>query len=232
MVDGAAANDVAEAVAKELELLVCPPLWFGWSQHHMGYAGSITLGGHTFVSVIEDICDSLIYHGFKKLILINGNRTGNLAPMEMASIRIVNRTGAYVAIVDTGQIAREEVGRICQVLGHAGESETSLMLATHPELVDMSQAVDPTGPAREEERFNYHYVVNDFRRVTYNNVSARPSWEAHKKAAGPVGTRANPLAATPEKGKAMLDAIVANTVRFIRSIADKPVEIKARNLPL
>ena len=230
LTDSASAIDVAESVARELELLVCPPLWFGWSTHHMGYAGTITLRAETFVAVLEDICQSLVYHGFKKLILVNGNRVANLAPMEIVAVRIGNRTGAYVAVVDTGLVALKEAAEICQTLDHGGESETALMQANHPELVDMAVAA-PLEPPRHP-KFNYHPINLDWRRAGFDSVTVKPTVEEWKEATGPAGAYGDPLAATPEKGRQLHAAIVANVVEFLRSIEDRPVEIKDRSLPL
>ncbi len=64
LTDAASAIDVAVSVAEQTGVLVCPPLWFGWSTHHMGYAGTITLRADTFMATLEDIGQSLLVHGF------------------------------------------------------------------------------------------------------------------------------------------------------------------------
>ncbi len=81
MVDTAWAIAVSERAARRTGVLVAPPLHFGWSPHHLAYPGAITLRPETLTQVIVDVCQSLMIHGFKKFILINGNRVANLAPM-------------------------------------------------------------------------------------------------------------------------------------------------------
>ena len=61
-----------------------------------------------------DIGESLIHHGFRKIVFVNGNRIANLPPMEIAAAKLRFSTGAYVSVVDAGLIARREVGEICQ----------------------------------------------------------------------------------------------------------------------
>src|SRR2546421_12694545 len=63
--DSAAAIDVALSVSQETGVLVCPPLWFGWSHHHMGYPGTIALRPASFLRLLADVGQGLSYHGFR-----------------------------------------------------------------------------------------------------------------------------------------------------------------------
>jgi creatinine amidohydrolase len=82
LVDTGWAIAIAEGAARKTRALVAPPLHFGWSPHHLAYPGSITLRPETMIDVLVDVCESLIYHGFKRVVMINGNRIANLPPME------------------------------------------------------------------------------------------------------------------------------------------------------
>ena len=44
-----------------------------------------------------DIGESLIHHGFRKIVFVNGNRIANLPPMEIAAAKLRFSTGAYVS---------------------------------------------------------------------------------------------------------------------------------------
>ena len=139
MVDTAWASDVSEAVAQTEGVLVTPPLHFGWSPHHLAYPGGITLRAETLTQVALDVGESLISHGFRKIVFVNGNRVANLPPLQIAMAKLRFNTGAYVWIIDTHLIARKEV---CEAAGnrqdashHAGLVETAFMLHAHPELV-------------------------------------------------------------------------------------------------
>ncbi|MEQ1934784.1 MAG: creatininase family protein, partial [Fimbriimonadaceae bacterium] len=68
LVDTAWASDVSIAVAERENVLVAPPMHFGWSPHHLGYPGGITLRPETLTQVAVDIGESLISHGFRKII--------------------------------------------------------------------------------------------------------------------------------------------------------------------
>src|SRR5699024_7137429 len=80
--------------------LVAPPIWTGWAPHHMAYKGTITLRPETLTQIVEDTCNSLIYHGFEKLILVNGHREANLQPIQIGMNKVRNKTGAHLEITD------------------------------------------------------------------------------------------------------------------------------------
>jgi creatinine amidohydrolase len=63
--------------------LVAPGLRIGCFEHHMDFAGSLTLSRKTFIQVAADICRSLAHHGFRHIVLIpsHGN---NFAPLANA----------------------------------------------------------------------------------------------------------------------------------------------------
>src|SRR5262249_46642109 len=113
MVDTGWAVAVAELAAKSVGALVAPPIHYGWSPHHLAFPGTVTLRPESLADVIVDVCESLVHHGFKRIILINGNRVANLPPMEIAAAKVRFRSGAFVSIVDVGLVARREVGEIC-----------------------------------------------------------------------------------------------------------------------
>src|SRR5262249_32300845 len=128
--------------ATKANVLVTPPLPYGWSPHHMGYPGTVTLAADTLRLLATDIAMSLIHHGFKRIIFVNGNRIANLPPLEIAAVQIKNLTGAYVGIADAGLLAKTEVAAMCSAsdggLEHAGEAETAFALHWAGAHVDMS----------------------------------------------------------------------------------------------
>ena len=94
-VDAMTAIAVADDVSSRTGVLVTPPMWFGWSPHHMGFAGTVSLRPETLTALAEDVATSLLHHGFRRVIFINGHRLANLPPLSIASTRVRNRTGAW-----------------------------------------------------------------------------------------------------------------------------------------
>jgi creatinine amidohydrolase len=233
MTDAAEATDVAEMAAQRTGVLITPPLWFGWSPHHLAFPGTISLSSETLIRVVEDIAYSLLHHGFKKLIYINGHRVSNLPPLELAQVRIRNRTNCYMVVVDIQLIARKEIGEICDgvvgTIGHACEVETSHMLFTHPELVDMSKAV------RQEKNFDSKYLGSFSPTDPYidrDMVGLKSTIDEYRKAMSPAGTGGDPFRASREKGQKIIEAIVANTVEIIERAKKTNVVLKPIEPPL
>jgi creatinine amidohydrolase len=240
MLDTAWAISVAEEAARLTGVLIAPPLHYGWSYSHMDFSGTLTLRSDTLTRAVIDICESLIYHGFQKIIIINGNRTV-VAPFDIAAARLRNATGALVAVADCGLIAQQEVKAISEggrgTLGHAGESETSMILYTFPHFTDMEKAVDgiknnaPEKKTNEPELHRGHVNVDPELRGNSVFVPILPS-ELRRRTADTAGVRGAATLATPKKGEKMVKAIATNLAAFIEEIRPLQVSISRPDVPV
>jgi creatinine amidohydrolase len=229
MLDTGWAAGISHAVAARTGTLAAPPLHYGWSSGHMGFAGCITLSAETLANVLVEVCQSLMVHGFRKFVLVNGNRIANLPPMEIAASRLSVTHGAFTAILDVGFIARREVGEIVGTddagLGHAGDAETSYLLHHRPDLVDMTKAV--AGPV---EIANATALATGFMHLSgpygRNSVLRKSSSEEFaKRTAGSSGVVGDATRATAEKGARIFEVVVANSCAFIESIRCNTVTV-------
>jgi len=71
--DAFTALEVAKRVAEKTGVLVAPVMPFGYSPHHMAFSGTITLPFETLLQVYKEVCKSLMKHGFKKIVIMNGH---------------------------------------------------------------------------------------------------------------------------------------------------------------
>lgn len=141
--DTMVANSIAEAAALKAGILVAPPLWFGWSPHHLVLPGTITIRAEVLIEVAFDMIKSLSSHEFDKFILLNGHRIVNIAWMQIAAERAKRELGVKVIIFDPAYMSKEFTGEAqWGEVGHAEEIEGSHMWYCYPDLVKMERAQD------------------------------------------------------------------------------------------
>jgi creatinine amidohydrolase len=137
----------AEAVglARELgDALVAPVIRPGCSDHHMGFAGSLTISAGLLMDLLDAYVDSLRRHGFENFVVFSSH--GGNFPVLSEWKRI--RPAPGVIVLDDGAAYIAAMFEAIRAFGredtwgpHAEVIETSAMLAVHPELVDMTRAV-------------------------------------------------------------------------------------------
>ena len=232
LVDTAWASDVSEAVARQEGVLVAPPLHYGWSLHHLAYPGGITLRPETLTAVAVDVGESLISHGFRKIVFVNGNRVANLPPLQIAMAKLRYKTGAYAAIIDTHLIARKEV---CEAAGnrrdashHAGCVETSFMLHAHPNLV----RADRIAPLEDQPLAEFSSNIPMDPPFDQNVAFVQATGEEFYKRTGGHGTYSNPAEATAEIGRAVLDVTVKRAAQFIAQVKALDVKCERCAIPV
>ncbi len=145
--DALIGDHLARMVSERLDAFLAPTLRVGCSEHHVGFAGTISLNEETYHSVIAEMVRSLLRGGFKRIVLLP-THGGNFGPLAGALAKLADSERAQVvALTDLGvlfEIARIGEREFGVPLGegglHAGEWETSLMLAIHPELVEMARS--------------------------------------------------------------------------------------------
>jgi creatinine amidohydrolase len=161
LVDAEHGTRLGEEVARRLgNALVAPTIRVGCSEHHMAFAGSLTLKEETLVAVCRDYCTSLAHHGFRYLCLLP-THGGNYGPIDRALRELKEAAGpecrveAFTDLLGSIQVWKRVVEEECglgeRVGGHADIAESSIMLALHPGLVreDLAEAGCTEEPSQE-----------------------------------------------------------------------------------
>ncbi|MDO8391662.1 MAG: mycofactocin biosynthesis peptidyl-dipeptidase MftE [Actinomycetota bacterium] len=158
---------IAKALAEHLaskfddgEVLVTPALSISASGEHQGFPGTLSLGTEVFQQVLIELVRSADWSA--GVVLVNGHG-GNRDAMR-AAVRVLTteqrRVLAWFPKVEGGD-------------AHAGDTETSMMLALSPELVRMDQAeAGNTAPLSE---LLDAMAGNGVRAVSSNGVLGDPT---------------------------------------------------------
>jgi creatinine amidohydrolase/Fe(II)-dependent formamide hydrolase-like protein len=155
--DALVGDHLARAVADRLGAFVAPTVRVGCSDHHLGFAGTLSIARETFHAVVADLVRALAAGGFRRVVLLP-THGGNFGPLAEAVEKLGPVDGVQVSaltdlsmLVQVAQLGHEQHGVPLEQGGlHAGEWETSMILAIHPELVRMERGAPGfTGPPQE-----------------------------------------------------------------------------------
>jgi creatinine amidohydrolase len=145
LIGEALANRVAGKLGNVLQ---APSINVGCSEHHMALPGTISLKPETLKDLIRDYCVSLAKHGFKNIIILPSHGGNFDAVLEVVNELNQTLEGVnVVAYTDLKGLLRflaefsSRNGIPANESGsHAGESETSMVLALRKDLVNMERA--------------------------------------------------------------------------------------------
>lgn len=214
--DSYVAITLAEDAAGQTDVIVTPPLWFGWSPHHMVRPGTLTIRPEVLADLTYDIMASLKAHGADKIILINGHRIVNIIWMQIAAERAQRELGVTVKIFDPAYMSKDVVGELgFGPVGHAEEVETSHMMYRYPALVHLDRAKD--NPIKDQTLYSVDPCY------THDTLCYVPSSYEHAKKNAEIagGASGEPSKSDPEKGKVYHDHLVKNLVAVIKMLQEK-----------
>ncbi len=204
------ANAVAEEAAQRTDVFIAPPLWFGWSPHHMILPGTITIRPEVLVELVFDVISSLRRHGLDNFVLLNGHRIVNVAWLQIVGERAKRELGVRISIFDPSFMSKEIVRKLgWGEIGHADEIESSHMWNCYPGLVKMDRVQD--APQRHADLY---HVDPSFPGDTLNYVPSSPA-EAEVLAREAGGVSGEPTRASREGGKTYHEHLVSRLVQII-----------------
>jgi creatinine amidohydrolase len=207
---------LAESVCLELgrraadRVLILPPVCYGLNLHHIDFPGTIHIEPEVFIAFCLNITKSVAYHGFQKILIVNGH--GSNTPLaDLVARKTVLATNSLCAAVNYYTLGIEAFNRVKQspVMAHADEFETSLYLHLAPERVRMGKAVagnDVVGKYMSSDSTLPHVRFSDF-------------WGRWTK----TGVHGDPTAATAEKGKIIWEAVLSRLVELVDEFRAWPI---------
>jgi creatinine amidohydrolase len=208
------AESVSLSAASRLpgQVVVLPSPWYGFSAHHMQFPGTVTLRAETLMAVVSDIVASLVEHGFRRVLVVNGHG-GNGGVIDVLGSTLGHRFhgAARIACLTYFQLAREAIARLRESptggMGHACEFEAAMMMVVREDLVHLDRAVtaypDPGSPYLTTDLLGGSAIR------TYHDFSDLSE----------TGTFGDPMLASVEKGRAFHAAVVDELARFIEDFA-------------
>ena len=182
-----------EKLPADASVFALPPVHYGKSNEHIGFPGTLSVSATTFMAVVRDLGSSIASAGFRKLVLYNthGGNT-SLVDVMARDLRAEFQLRTF-ALHGSGGIYFEGLAPQERAWGfHAGEVETSFLLASVPELVDTSAYTA-----------NYIAHIDKPEMLMPENAPATFAWLTRDIAAS--GVLGDPRPATAEKGARWLE---------------------------
>ena len=163
--DTSHALEVATRAAQLYPVLVAPPVYYGLCRSTSEHPGTLSISGNTLKALALDISRELYRQGCRQIILLTGHAGGtHVAALIEAGEQLLRELPEIrVAVVNVLELLTEalkQTPELVQTKGdsHAGEVETAIMLAAHPDLVKGTAPAEwPAFPkfilARRKRRF-------------------------------------------------------------------------------
>ncbi len=185
--------------------IVFPPYFVGQIFEAKHQPGTIAYGSRMMLDFLQQTCDELARNGLKRIILVNGHGGNDAFLHYFCQSQLETRRDYVVYLYEPsfGEAteARLDKMRKTTVDGHAGEEETSVMLAHHPELVRLDRAKDESGADQK-------------RQAGLKNAYTGIWWYAGQ----PNHYRGDGSAGNAEFGQALLEAETEALVEMVRSV--------------
>lgn len=219
---GGIARGAGAALAEKI--LVLPTICYGYTGHVMDFPGTINSNYTTFMEHVLDVTKSLAYHGFKKLILLNGHGS-NMPNLDLVARRTNLETDAECLViawwnlltVDKKFLPSWRESKFPGGCAHACELETSLYLYLDEDNVRKDKIKSGTISFNEDESpFNWVDLYGAGPATTI-------SWTSSYSETGVLGEAA---LATKEKGERAYREAVKQLCSFVNYFHPRPKDVR------
>jgi creatinine amidohydrolase len=191
------AADVCRLLAARRRVFVAPSVPYGVCRSTGDHPGTVSITTETLKALAIDLVRSFYRQGLRNVILLSGHAGGthNATLLDAGECLLRELPELHIAVATEYALAYAEGRELIETVGdaHAGEIETSRMLATRPQLVKGSS------PA-EVPTFPQFILVRDKRRC----------W--------PGGVHGDPAKASAEKGRGIEELVVRALGRLVDAL--------------
>jgi creatinine amidohydrolase len=189
--------DVCVRLAARRPVFVAPAIAYGVCRSTADHPGTIGISTETLKALVGDVVRALYRQGLRNVVILSGHAGGthNAALLDAGEALLESLPELRIAVATEYELAKGEGGGIIETEGdsHAGEIETSRMLATRPQLVKgEAPAAYPCFPR--------HILVRD------------------KQAFWPSGVWGDPTRASAAKGRQIEDVVVMALERLVADL--------------
>jgi creatinine amidohydrolase len=219
-------TEIARGAGRQIpdKILVLPTVCYGYTGHVMDFPGTINNDFEHFIHHVLDIAKSLAYHGFKKILLLNGHGS-NMPNLDLVARRANLETDAECVLtawwnlltVDKEFLPRWRQSKFPGGCSHACELETSLYLFLDGDNVRHDQIKSGTISFNDEQ--NPCNWVDLFAAGPATIIS----WTSSYSETGVLG---DAELATAEKGRQAYEEAVKQLTRFIHYFKDRPADVR------
>ncbi len=219
-VDTTLVNGVIDAalphLPDDLPVLFLPTQQVGKSNEHIRFPGTLTLSAQTLISVWMELGACVARAGIKKLVLFNSHG-GQVSVMDIVARDL--RSGHDLIVYSANWYSLPLGDEVMALFPpqehrfgiHAGDMETSMMLALREKYVDMAQARHFRSTA-EDRAANYP--------ILGNGSSAKLGWQVQDY--NPMGAAGNAAIATAAKGRVLIDAAGLQLALLLQEVSALP----------
>lgn len=196
--------------AEQEPAVVFPLFYFGQIFEARCFPGTLTIKPTLLIELIQNVFDEIGRNGFRKIVVHNAHG-GNWAMLQFLMQCALWEQKPYSLYLQTDWLSPDQKERKKALLetkegGHACEEETSVTLATFPELVHMENVpVDPATSLKRLQHMPAHFSGIKW----YSQYPEHYAGDAHP--------------ATAAKGQEILDMMVKNLATFIGAVKNDEV---------
>jgi len=215
-VDNFLCQSVCEGAAMLVpdQVLLMPPLNYGFNWHHIDFPGTIGIAWDHYVRFLLDIVRSVAHHGFRKVLIVNGHGS-NRPLIEVAARQATMDNEVICAACNYFELAVDAIHQVRESprgwVAHADEIETSLYLYLRPEGVRRGLAAPENNMLPSE--FWWQDLEGGAR------VGMMEWWSTFSES----GVLGDPTRACAGKGEAIYRACTQELAKLVREFKERPL---------